>query len=204
MKIIHVTYDFVRFSPIEKIPFYRNVISRLTDNPYFITPDVSLIDANAAIDALEQAVIAASDGGRVAISLMHDQEKAVEVPFRHLAAYVERMAAGDETKILSSGFHHSRQPVIHPKAILAVYDGEHSGSVHLVAKAVPRARSYHFRMAIGGVPETDEGWILCGFSTRADFVLSGLDVMKKYVFCVAALTPDGMTDYSAPVEKIVI
>ena len=56
-------------------------------------------------------------------------------------------------------------------------------------------------MAIGGVPETDEGWILCSVSTHADFVLSGLDVMKKHVFCVAVLTPDGMTDYSALVEK---
>ncbi|MFI3184500.1 MAG: hypothetical protein QX198_00795 [Methylococcaceae bacterium] len=204
MKTIHVTYDFVRFSPIEQIPFYRNVISKMTGNSYFITPDVSLIEANAAIDALESAVIAASDGGHIAMSVMHDQEKIVEIPFRHLAAYVERIAAGDETKILSSGFHPSRQPIINPKAILAAYDGEHSGSVHLVAKAVPRARAYHFRMAKGGVPATDERWILCGVSTRADFMLSGLDVMQEYVFCVAALTPDGLSDYSTPIYKIVV
>ena len=62
----------------------------------------------------------------------------------------------------------------------------------------------HFRMAKGGVPATDEGWILCGVSTRADFMLSGLDVMQEYVFCVAALTPEGLSDYSAPIYKIVV
>ncbi|RIZ65083.1 MAG: hypothetical protein D0531_11520 [Methylococcales bacterium] len=112
MKTIHVTYDFARFSPIEKIPFYRNVVSKMTGNSYFITPDVSLIEANAAIDALESAVIAASDGGHTAISVMHDQEKIVEIPFRHLAAYVERIAAGDETKILSRVHSKTQKPTI--------------------------------------------------------------------------------------------
>ena len=104
MKIIQTKLDFVQFSPIEKVIFYRNVVDKFTGNPRFTAPDMSLSDASAAVDALEKAIIAASDGGHTRISEMHDQVKLTDTVFRNLAAYVDRIAAGDESTILSSGF----------------------------------------------------------------------------------------------------
>ncbi len=204
MKIIQTKLDFIQFSPIEKVVFYRNVIAKITDNPRFPTPDVSMLDAIAAVDALERAIIAASDGGRTRTSEMHDQEKLTDNVFRILATYVNRIAAGDESTILSSGFHESKQPTYTPKAILTMVDGAHSGSVIFKGKAIPRAGAYHFQMCKGTLPLTEDGWILCGVSTRAELEVSGLDVMCLYYFRIAAITPEGLTDYSEPVSKIVV
>ena len=204
MKIIQTKLDFMQFSPIEKVGFYRNVIAKCTGNPRFPTPDVSMLDAIAAVDALENAIVAASDGGRTRISEMHDQEKLTDTAFRSLAAYVDRIAAGDESTILSSGFHETKQPTYTAKAILTMVDGAHSGSVIFKGKANPRAGAYHFQMCKGTLPLTEEGWILCGVSTSANFELSGLDVMCLYYFRIAAITPEGLTDYSEPVSKIVV
>ena len=204
MKIIQTKVDFVQFSPIVKVGFYRNIIVKFTGNPRFLTPDVSMLEASAAVDALENAIVAASDGGRTRISEMHDQEKLTDTLFRNLAAYVDRIAAGDESTILSSGFHETKQPTYTPKAIISIYNGTHSGSVIIKGKANPRAGAYHLQMCKGTLPLTDEGWILCGVSTRAEFELSGLDVMCVYYFRIAAITPEGLTDYSEPVSKIVV
>jgi hypothetical protein len=204
MKIIQTKLDFIQFPPIAKVVFYRNVITKFTGNPRFQTPDVSMLEASAAVDALERAIIAASDGGHTSISEMHDQEKLTDTVFRNLAAYVDRIAAGDESTILSSGFHETKQPTYTPKAIISIYNGTHSGSVIIKGKANPRAGAYHLQMCKGTLPLTDEGWILCGVSTRAEFELSGLDVMCVYYFRIAAITPEGLTDYSEPVSKIVV
>ena len=117
MKIIQTKLDFIQFSPIEKVVFYRNVIAKFTSNPRFPTPDVSMLETSAAVDALEKAIIASRDGGRTLISEMHDLEKLTDTLFHNLAAYVDRIAAGDESTILSSGFHESKQPTYTPKAI---------------------------------------------------------------------------------------
>jgi len=204
MKIIQTKLDFVQFPPIVKVGFYRNVIAKCTGNPRFPTPDVSMLDAIAAVDALENAIVAASDGGRTRISEMHDQEKLTDTLFRNLAAYVDRIAVGDESTILSSGFHETKQPTYTPKAAISIYNGTHSGSVIIKAKANPRAGAYHFQMCKGTLPLTEDGWILCGVSTSANFELSGLDVMCLYYFRIAAITPEGLTDYSEPVSKVVV
>jgi hypothetical protein len=143
MEIIQTKLDFMQFSPIEKVGFYRNVITKFIGNSSFPSPVVPILEASAAIDTVEKAIIAASDG-------------------------------------------------------------THSGSVIFKGKAIPRAGAYLYQMAKGAIPLTEEGWTLCGVSTRAEFELSGLDVMCLYYFRIAAITPDGLTDYSEPVSKIVV
>jgi len=204
MRKTTVVLNFIPYAVSEKVSFCRNVNDKLFGNALYPTPDVTLVDANAAVDALESAILAAKDGGHTAISAMHDAEKLVNEIYRKLANYVDRTAAGDDTSILSSGFHISKQPVITPKATLAAVDGEHSGSVRLVAKALLGAVAYLWQMAIDDAAGTGLVWIAIGSSTRANFEVSGLEVMKRYKFRFAAVTVDGTTDYCEPVSKIII
>ena len=204
MKRIKVVLDFIKFPVTEKVNFYRSIIDKLTGNAIYPTPDVSLTVAQVAVDVLEKAILAKRDGSHTAVSAMHDAEDAADTIFRTLAAYVERIAAGDETSILSSGFHESKQPVLTPKAVLSVTDGAHSGAVKLIAKAVETAGSYIWQYAKDAIPDDDSGWILAGVCTRASFEISGLTVASKYYFRVAAVTPDGAQDFSAPVMKVVV
>lgn len=203
MKRIKVLLDFFRLSVAEKIEFYRNVIAKLTGNATYPTPDKPLADAKVVVDKLETTLIAAKDGARTAVSAMHDAEAAADIVFRSLAAYVDKMAQGDETKILSSGFHPSQQPAPYTKNPLSASNGANSGSVKLLAKAIEGAVSYIWQQAEGKVPDTDAEWTIAGYSTRASYDITGLPIATKYYFRVAAVTPYGTTDFTAPVLKVI-
>ncbi len=44
MKKTKALLDFNKFSVAEKISFFRNVIDKLTNNPFFPNPDIPLTD----------------------------------------------------------------------------------------------------------------------------------------------------------------
>lgn len=203
MKKLKVLLDFIRYSVLAKIGFCRNVIEKLTDNATFPNPDVTLPEASDLVNRLEAANIAAQDGSHIAISAMHDVEAEVDTAFRKLASYVDRVADGHETTILSSGFHASKQPTPIFKSEFAVEHGSYSGSVKLVRKAVEGAKSYIWQHSKDMIPESENDWLACGYSTRADMEVTGLTAGSKYWFRSAVITTVGITDFCAPVMKIV-
>lgn len=204
MKRIKILLDFLKLSIAEKIAFYRNVIAKLTGNPDFPTPDVPLAEAKTAVDKLEESYLASKDGGRTAIALMHDQEAAADTIFRKLAGYVDRISDSEEAKMLGSGFSISRQPASIQKATLSVEDGDKSGCVKLVAKAVDKAGAYIWQYAKDVPPAVDSEWIHAGTGTRSYFDLDGLTPVSRYFFRMAAVTPEGTSDFCPPVAKVVI
>ena len=68
--------------------------------------------------------------------------EAADLLFIRQAHYVDSIANGDETKIISSGFHESKQPIPFNKPALSVMDTAHSGIIKLIAKAILGARAY--------------------------------------------------------------
>ena len=198
-----VTVDFIKFSPVNKASHYHTVIDHMTNNPLYPTPDATLIDAQKVVDALDKAILAAADGSHLAISAMNDAIATADAVFRILAAYVERIALGDETTILSSGFHFSKQPVFANKETLVAKDGSHSGSVLLDTIRVDRGVTYFWQMYKGKLPDNDSDWVQIGITTQTSFEISNLEIATKYYFRVAAVTPDGIQDFCAPVMKVV-
>ena len=198
-----VTVDFIKFSPVNKASHYHTVIDHMTNNPLYPTPDATLIDAQKVVDALDKAILAAADGSHLAISAMNDTVAAADAVFRILAAYVERIALGDETTILSSGFHFSKQPVFANKETLVAKDGSHSGFVLLDTIRVDRGVTYVWQMYKGKLPDNDSDWVQIGITTQTSFEISNLEIATKYYFRVAAVTPDGIQDFCAPVMKVV-
>ena len=203
MRKSKVTVDFIKYSPINKANHYHTVIDHMSNNPLFPTPDATLIDAQKVADALDKAILAAADGSHLAISAMNDAVAAADAVFRILAAYVERIALGDETSILSSGFHFSKQPVFANKETLVARDGSHSGSVLLDTIRVDRGVTYVWQMYKGKLPDNDSDWVQIGITTQTSFEINNLDIATKYYFRVAAVTPDGLQDFCAPVMKVV-
>lgn len=203
MKRIKVVLDFIELSVAEKIVFCRNVVVKLKiSSSIFANPDESMEAATSATDKLEVDYLAASGGGRAATAAMHASETEVNEIFRVLAAYVDRIAKGDETIILLSGFNTSKQPIAKQKAELAVVSGANSGTVKLAAKAIKGAGSYIWQYCIN-TPTNEKDWITGGFSTQASFEISGLTSASKYYFRFAAITSEGTTDFSTPVLKVV-
>ena len=197
MKKSKVTLDFIKFAPVNKASHYHSVIDHMSNNKLFPAPDASIIDAQKAVDALDKSIMAAADGGHLAISALND------AVFRILAAYVERIALGDETSILSSGFHFSKQPAPRNKEILVAKDGSHSGSVLLDTLRVDRGVTYVWQMYKGKLPDNDSDWVQIGITPQTSFEINNLNIATKYYFRVAAVTPDGIQDFSAPEMKVV-
>jgi len=203
MKKSKPVFDFVQYAIPEKISFFNHVNGQLYGNPLFPMPDIPKTEAIAVVDALEAAMQAAKEGGPTAMSALNDAAERADTLYRNLAHYVERIAASDETSILSSGFHISKQPVITPKPELAAFDGEHSGDAKLVAKAKDRGTAYQWQMSKVSDGGTDGVWVDIGITTRATIEVKGLEVMKRYKFRFAVITPDGTSDYCEPVSKII-
>ncbi|MBB3187607.1 hypothetical protein [Microbacter margulisiae] len=204
MKKVRALFDFVKFPVPVKIAFYNNVVEKLTGNTKFPEPDVLLAEAKTKVDKLNTTYLASKDGSHTAVSAMHDAEKEVDYDFRILVAYVNRIADGDETAILSAGFHTLKQPSSVQKLPLSVRNGETSGSVVLVAKAVNTARAYIWQMAKDKLPEMESGWDIIGHSTQTNFKMSDLEITGWYYFRVAAITPSGTTGYTPAVMKVVV
>ncbi len=203
MKKLKPVFDFAQYAIAEKISFFRHVNSQLYGNPLYPTPDIPEAEATAVVDALEAAMQAAKEGGPAAMSALHDAVERADTLYRNLAHYVERIAAGDETIILSSGFHVSKQPVITPKPELAALDGEHSGDAKLVAKPKDRGTAYKWQMSKVSDDGTDGVWVDIGTTTRATIEVKGLEIMKRYKFRYAIVTPTGTSDFCESVSKII-
>ncbi len=203
MRKIVVLYDFIKLKTAIKIIYYRGIIDSFTNSTVFKAPDVPLADSIAAFDALKGAYLGSRNGDRVATSTMHDCEHAADDIFRLNAAYVDRIANGNETLILSSGFNQSNVPLAHQKPDFEVKDGPHSGDVILVKKAVNRAKSYFWKFSKGPLPVNAADWKELGHSTRSTIPVYGLEIGVNYNFIGAGVTPEGLTDFSAPVSKII-
>jgi hypothetical protein len=203
MRHLRILLSFLRFTVAKKIAFYYAVITKMTGNPSFPTPDVPLAVAKTAVDNYQVSNTAAMDGSKLAKTVLRDKEQIVDEIFRKLAMYVERIADGDQAKILSSGFSVASTAGQRTKPEFAIVNGSVSGSVKLTVKAVPGAKAYIWQKAKGGHPETEEGWGNAGYSTQTSIELTDLEIACKYYFRVAAITPDGVLDFCSPIMKII-
>ena len=204
MKKTKALLDFTKFSLAEKIIFFRNVIDKLTDNPFFPNPDIPLTELQALVDDFEAAMLATKDGSHTAVSAMHDKEKIIDHNFHLMANYVDKIADGDETQVLSSGFHGSKQPNPRQKPILEAIKGLRSGSLKLIARAILDARSYQWQIAKDKLPLTEDEWETLGINAYATFEVEGLTPGCKYYIRMAAITSKGLTDYCVPIEVWVV
>jgi hypothetical protein len=175
-----------------------------TNNPTFPKPYIALEKVTASVDKFEASIQAAKDGAHTAIPIMHDAEKAADADFRILAHYVDQIPDSDETKLLSSGFHLSKQPVPHQKPILAIFDGSHPGCAQLDAKSLVNGAAYIWQSAKGPLPISESDWKLLGISTQSSYEVEGLEVGVIYYFRVAVVTPEGTTEFCQPVLKMIV
>ncbi len=204
MRKIKVSLEFAKLSVAFKVIFYRSVLLDLTGNALYLLPDVPLADAKLAVDNLEIAALAAEGGSFLSTAQLHEKVHIADGLFHNLAAYVERISNGNEAKIISSGFHCTRQPILFGKLPLAVKDGLVSGAVILVSKAIEHALSYDWYYVAGEPPATEEGWVFAGRTSRADTEILDLIPGTKYYFKMRAFTAKGNTDFCDPVSKIII
>ena len=202
MRKLKLLLNFIVFSISEQIAFYRNVITKMTANPYFPSPTTLLPEAIAAVDTLELYAGVARGGDRAAVANMHVAELAVQNIFRYYASYVEQQANGNESILLSSGFDVITQPTPIQKSELVVENGLTSGTAMLMARSVPKAGAYIWQMAKDALPLTEAGWNPLTTTTRTTYEVTGLEPTVRYYFKVSAVTPGGIMDATEPIMVV--
>jgi len=135
--------NFYRLGIAQKIQKARAIVTRMTGNTNFTTPNPALAAITAAINALETAFEAAADGGKTLKAAMHAKEKILNGLMVQLEEYISNICAGDELKIQSSGMD-VKQAATHSKRKASVVPGLNPGEVICTAESTGRgARAMH-------------------------------------------------------------
>ena len=199
-----VLLDMMSYAPAPKVLAYEHVISCLTGNIDYTTPDVPLSELTLLLGNFKKSILDSADGSHVARAQMHANEILVDNAYRNEAAYIQRLSGGNEAKILSSGFSVAKPHGPQHRAEFAAVEGPNSGSLKLTCAPVDKAGSYEFQIYEGDNPEGELGWKTIGQSTAASFIITGLVPLKKYYFRFRTVTTQGVTDYCAPISKFVL
>ena len=204
MKAKKILLNFARYNVEVLIELVRFVIESMTGNSHFTTPDPTLAAIKNLNDDLETKFLEAQTGYHVAHLEMVTARAKLEKALRSEVLYVEKIAAGNETILLSSGFPLTKDPRPPLRPDFWVKRGPNSGDVLTGRIAYPRARSYVLQYFVGENPPSDPNlWILAGVSTRTRMGVTGLTKGSTVWFRSCAVTPDGMMPWGDPKPVVV-
>jgi len=205
MKKDRIVLDFIRIPVAQKTEIGKGVISKMTNNPKFATPDVSVDALEAKNTLLETRSVAALGGGKEATALLHQTEEEWNDIMRKMAKYVDRIADGDDTVILSAGFNLAKQPTPAVRPDFSVELGDKSGFVSIRRQAVEGAKSYIWQYCSSETPAAnDTDWVTAQVTSKASVELSGLTPKTTYWFRSAVVTTAGTSAYNSPVMQVVL
>jgi hypothetical protein len=187
-----VKLDLHRKTASAKVGFGRNIVTNMTANiATFATPLPSLADVTDATDALETAYTEALDGGLSKTAAKNAAEDVFDTLLTALGNYVDSVAQGDETIILSSGMEVKRQPA--PIGIPAqvtsfsAKTGTITGEIVLDWSKVYGAAIYLIYMKAND----GDAFTLAGESTKSKFTVTGLNSAQRYWFKAVAVGSAG-------------
>jgi hypothetical protein len=209
-KIVRPQLGFTRLTNDAFMTRVTTIINGIDGNPKFPNPPITAADLNNAADGLAKSMAGCLDGSKKALAERMQKRSELALMLRTLGHYVEITSAGDEGTLLSSGFEAASttrnmtpQPLDQPY-IVKVNQGI-SGQLLVVAKSVNKARSYDLRYAVVGA-----GGVIGSYTTlmvatvKKTQVFTGLVPGTVYMFQVRAFGKLGHTDWSDPVQRMVI
>jgi hypothetical protein len=180
----------------------KAVVSAMTDNAAFATPDPALATLTAAIADLEAAETAVKLHRHGAVPDRNEKRKALATLLEHLKAYIQKVADTDsdtaETVIRSAAVG-VRQPVLRQKQTFTVKEGPVSGSVKLTAAAAGPRSSYEWQYSVDGA----KTWQTMPPTIQAKTSIQGLPVSSTVLFRCRAVTPTGEQDWTQPLAIVV-
>lgn len=181
----------------------RNIVIELTGNAVFTAPNPALITITDAINALEIAYNESRNRDKVKMALMRVKQRELLALINTLGAYVANESAGDETKILSSGFSVKKQPEpLGPvTAPLDLRVDEGTAEQSLLMRWKPVKGGVAYVVEICKDPLDANQFEPAGVTTKLRFQATNLVSGGKYWTRVAAIGKEGLGPYSDPAVK---
>ena len=200
-----VKLDLQNYSITELFEYARNIVTALTGNADFLTPDPALADVTTAADDLETAYNAsqvARQDSQEKTTIMYDKKDALNKIITRVGLYVENTSDGDTAKIESAGMDvrataGASTPPDVPHALSATA-GDMEGEIDLHWEPSSRAKSYVIQQS-NDPPGT---WSQAGVITKSKYSVLNLTSGDKYWFRVSAVGTAGQSGWSDPATRI--
>lgn len=181
----------------QKLSRTGEIVTSMTGNPDFPVPVPDLANVSTAVSELGTAHQAALDKGLTAKADQRAKNVVLNDLLRQLRDYVNGVAQGDETLVLSSGFEASKIPAPigpMPQVVnLLGKGGDGDGSVKLRWKSVYGAKNYVVQQGVDAAT-----MVPIAYPSAATTVVTGLVIGNFYWFRVAANGAAGLGPFSDP------
>jgi len=99
-----VKIGFSGLSVPDQVERGRKIVTNMTGNPDFVTPNPTLVVAGASTDAAELAYNESRGRDKNKLAVLRLRRAEMLFIFKQLGAYVQEASGGDEEKILSTGY----------------------------------------------------------------------------------------------------
>ena len=191
----------------QKVQKFRQIITAMTGNANFTTPDPALAALTTATDTLEtkyNGAQAARSTAKELTDLQDAAEKAADALMTGEASYVQLKSGGDAAKIESAGMG-VRDPsapigdLPAPGGISAT-EGDHDGEIDAHWNRVKGAKSYVVQRT--ATPTDAASWGNPAISTKSKITLTGLVTGTKYYLRVAAIGAAGQGAWSEIASQV--
>ena len=182
------------------------IVTAMTGNANFTTPNPPLADITAAKTAMETAyndALTLRQQAKAATDLQADKEKDFERLLTSESLYVENASGGDVQKIMSAGMSvkDAGAPIGELPAPMGLYatSGDEDGEIVLNWEPVRGAKSYAVQMTTD--PNVPDSWAHKMNVSESFTDVKGLTSGGKYWFRVAAVGAAGQGAFSDPAAK---
>jgi len=187
-------------SDTELVQFNQQHITAMTGNANFPTPNPPAAAFATLATTFENAVNAVVAGQQTQLQLTATKETArvaVEAALRQREGDVDTTSAGDEAKILSSGFQ-VREPAQPVGPLPAPLDflatmGDLEGHIDLAWSRVRGAKTYLVQMSPYATPRN---WTQACIAVKSTCHVEDLTPGQTYVFRIAAIGTAGQGPWS--------
>ena len=190
----------------ELVSYSHNVITQMTGNPNFPSPDPDLTYIQAVSDVLLAACIEARDGGKLQTVRKHIAFEELKKAMRLLGTYIELVSKGDASTILSAGVHiHKKKEkvgLLTSPLGLSTRVSDFSGTIELRWKRVEKNKGYTVYMCSGDPSLPDAVWTPIAMTTKSKCSITDLEPGTFYWFKVATLSAAGTSGFSDPARGL--
>jgi hypothetical protein len=200
MKTVKLNFKALRV-PL-KIQKAKNIVSKMTGNANFTTPNPALDVVMNAINKLEISYAASLDGGISKTALMRTDTATLDLLIAQLMNYVQDVTGGNELKILSSGMEvkataTAPQPMPAPLNMKYLTDSN-DGEANIKWSPVKGSKAYLIQSST--TPDVETSWAFFDACTSANYTALGLTSHTAIWFRIAALGAKGAGPWSDPLK----
>jgi len=202
MKKMNIVTSFSRYNNAGLVLKAEFIVSSMTGNIYFATPDPTLAEVKNAAEALDTAIVEAQDGIKAKILARENKRGLLIDLLKKLSLYVRLTAQDNDEALASSGFTLTKIP--ESIGILAKpqdfkIEPENIGGIKLSLKTIKGANSYQYEYR----KNDTEAWTIL-VDTKSKVLITGLESGGHYEFRVTGIGTATQRVYSDVIGSFIL